>query len=70
MTCILCKINAYIPTFCGTRRIRREERTIHDEDFEGVPVAEEALSQLRESLMAAQRQAEELFMDEKEADPS
>ena len=25
-------------TRSGTRRIRREERTIHDEDFEGVPV--------------------------------
>ena len=38
--------------------------------FNAITDAEEALSQLRESLMAAQRQAEELFMDEKEADPS
>ena len=38
--------------------------------FNAITDAEEALSQLREGLMAAQRQAEELFMDEKEADPS
>lgn len=38
--------------------------------FNAITDAEEALSQLRESLMVAQRQAEELFMDEKEADPS
>ena len=38
--------------------------------FNAITDAEEALSQLRESLMAAHRQAEELFMDEKEADPS
>ena len=38
--------------------------------FNAITDAEEALSQLRESLMASQRQAEELFMDEKEADPS
>ena len=38
--------------------------------FNAITDAEEALSQLRESLMAAQRQAEELVMDGKEGGPS
>ena len=35
--------------------------------FNAIPDAEEALTQLREELVAAQRQAEDLFLGEKEA---
>lgn len=36
--------------------------------FNAITDAEEALSQLRADLVAAQRQAEELFLGEKEGD--
>ena len=59
------------PSFFPIFRSRRQIQTRYDLLlFNAITDAEEALSQLRESLMAAQRQAEELFMDEKEADPS
>ena len=67
-------IGTYLPTFCdvpppGGQKGRTMMNPISKEYlllFNAITSAEETLSQLRESLIEAQRQAEELFLEEHE----
>ena len=67
-------IGIYLPIFCdappdGGQKGRSIMSAISKEYlllFNAITSAEETLSQLRESLIEAQRQAEELFLEEHE----
>lgn len=74
MTVILCMIDPYLPIFCVAAEPGRQkgqtDMKLSKEYlllFNAITDAEEALTQLREELVAAQRQAEDLFLGEKEA---
>lgn len=73
MTIILCMIDPYLPIFCiaaesgwqkgqTDMKISKEYLLL----FNAITDAEETLTQLREELVAAQRQAEDLFLGERE----